>query len=225
MALRILLVDDHEVVRAGLRAVLSLEPDLEVVGEAATAREAIDKALVLRPDVVLMDVRLGGPEDVGGIEACREIRSAMPEAGVLMFSSFGERETVLSAIVAGAAGYLTKNVARAQLVAGIRAVGQGQSLLDSAVTGPILQRLVELSQASPRPDDVLSQREKEVLLLIAKGNTNREIAAALVISEHTARNHVTHILDKLGLSRRSEAAAFAARLGLLDESVAAHRPR
>ena len=197
--MRILLVDDHEVVRAGLRAVLSLEPDLEVVGEAATAREAIEKAMVLRPDVVLMDVRLGGPEDIGGIEACREIRSALPEAGVLMFSSFGERETVLSAIVAGAAGYLTKNVARAQLVAGIRAVGQGQSLLDSAVTAPILRRLVELSQASPRPDDVLSQREKEVLLLIAKGNTNREIAAALVISEHTARNHVTHILDKLGL--------------------------
>jgi len=217
MTLRILLVDDHEVVRAGLRVVLGVEPDLEVVGEAATAREAIDKALVLRPGVVLMDVRLGGPEDIGGIEACREIRSALPEAGVLMFSSFGERETVLSAIVAGAAGYLTKNVARAQLVAGIRAVGQGESLLDSAVTGPILQRLVELSQASPRPDDVLSQREKEVLLLIAKGNTNREIAAALVISEHTARNHVTHILDKLGLSRRSEAAVFAAKLGLLDE--------
>ena len=205
-------------VRAGLRAVLSVEPDLEVVGEAATAREAIDKALALRPDVVLMDVRLGGPEDVGGVEACREIRSALPEAGVLMFSSYGERETVLSAIVAGAAGYLTKNVARAQLVAGIRAVGQGQSLLDSAGTRPILQRLVELSQASPRADDVLSQREKEVLLLIAKGNTNREIAAALVISEHTARNHVTHILDKLGLSRRSEAAAFAAKLGLLDEA-------
>jgi len=217
MALRILLVDDHEVVRAGLRAVLSVESDLEVVGEAATARDAIDRATLLRPDVVLMDVRLGGPEDIGGIEACREIRSAMPDTGVLMFSSFGERETVLSAIMAGAAGYLTKNVARAQLVAGIRAVGQGQSLLDSAVTGPILQRLVELSQASPRADDVLSQREKEVLLLIAKGNTNREIAAALVISEHTARNHVTHILDKLGLSRRSEAAAFAARLGLLDE--------
>jgi len=218
MTLRILLVDDHEVVRAGLRAVLSVEPDLDVVGEAATAREAIDKALALRPDVVLMDVRLGEPEDIGGIEACREIRSALPEAGVLMFSSYGERETVLSAIVAGAAGYLTKNVARAQLVAGIRAVGQGQSLLDSTVTGPILQRLVELSQASPRPDDVLSQREKEVLLLIAKGHTNREIAAALVISEHTARNHVTHILDKLGLSRRSEAAAFAAKLGLLDEA-------
>jgi len=218
MALRILLVDDHEVVRAGLRAVLSVEPDLKVVGEAATAREAIDKAMALRPDVVLMDVRLGGPEDIGGIEACREIRSAMPEVGVLMFSSFGERETVLSAIVAGAGGYLTKNVARAQLVAGIRAVGQGESLLDSAVTGPILQRLVELSQASPRADDVLSQREKEVLLLIAKGHTNRQIAAELVISEHTARNHVTHILDKLGLSRRSEAAAFAAKLGLLDES-------
>ena len=218
MALRILLVDDHEVVRAGLRAALSLESDLEVVGEAATAREAIDKALALRPDVVLMDVRLGGPEDIGGIEACREIRSAVPEAGVLMFSSYGERETVLSAIVAGAAGYLTKNVARAQLVAGIRAVGQGQSLLDSAVTAPILQRLVELSQASPRPDDVLSQREKEVLLLIAKGHTNRQIAAKLVISEHTARNHVTHILDKLGLSRRSEAAAFAAKLGLLDQA-------
>src|SRR4030042_1588327 len=145
MTLRILLVDDHEVGRAGLRAVLSVEADLEVVGEAATAREAIDKAMALRPDVVLMDVRLGGPEDIGGIEACREIRSAMPEAGVLMFSSFGERETVLSAIVAGAAGYLTKNVARRRLVAGLRAVGQGQSLLDSAVTAPILRRLGEVS--------------------------------------------------------------------------------
>ncbi len=205
-------------VRAGLRAVLGVEPDVQVVGEAATAREAIDKALALRPDVVLLDVRLGGPEDIGGIEACREIRSALPQAGVLMFSSYGERETVLAAIVAGAAGYLTKNVARAQLVAGIRAVGQGQSLLDSAVTGPILQRLVELSQTAARPDDPLSQREKEVLLLVAKGYTNRQIAEALVISEHTARNHVTHILDKLGLSRRAEAAAFAAKLGLLDDT-------
>jgi DNA-binding NarL/FixJ family response regulator len=215
MALRILLVDDHEVVRAGLRAVLSLEPDLEVVGEASAAREAIDKALALRPDVVLMDVRLGGPEDIGGIEACREIRSAMPEAGVLMFS-FGERVMVPSA--SWRSGRLSDQRWLRAVAAGIRAVGQGQSLLDSAVTGPILQRLVELSQASPRPDDVLSQREKQVLLLIAKGNTNREIAAVLVISEHTARNHVTHILDKLGLSRRSEAAAFAAKLGLLDES-------
>jgi two-component system response regulator DevR len=214
-ALRVLVVDDHEVVRAGLRAVLESEEGIELVGEAATAKEAVEKALAVKPDVVLLDVRLGEEGDVGGIEACREIRSGLLETRVLMFSSYGERETVVSSLLAGASGYLMKNVGRSQLISALRAVGRGESLLDPSVTKPVLDRLVELS-ASAKEDDPLSGREKEVLLLVARGRTNREIAEALVISGHTARNHVTHILDKLGLSRRSEAAAYAARLGLLD---------
>ncbi|MCJ7510639.1 MAG: response regulator transcription factor [Dehalococcoidia bacterium] len=213
--LRVLVVDDHEVVRAGLQAVLESEESIQVVGEAGTAREAVESALALKPDVVLLDVRLGEEGDVGGIEACREIRSSLPETRVLMFSSYGERETVVSALLAGASGYLMKNVGRSQLISGLQTVGRGESLLDPSVTKPVLDRLVELS-ASAKKDDPLSDREKEVLLLIARGRTNREIAEALVISDHTARNHVSHILDKLGLSRRSEAAAYAAKLGLLD---------
>lgn len=213
--LRVLVVDDHEVVRAGLRAVLESEEGIQVVGEAGTMREAVEKAHALKPDVVLLDVRLGEEGDVGGIEACREIRSGLPETRVLMFSSYGERETVVSSLLAGASGYLMKNVGRSQLISALRAVGRGESLLDPSVTKPVLDRLVELS-ASAKKDDPLSEREKEVLLLVARGRTNREIAETLVISEHTARNHVTHILDKLGLSRRSEAAAYAAKLGLLD---------
>ena len=215
-ALRVLVVDDHEVVRAGLRAVLEAEQGIEVVGEAGTVDRAVERAVALKPDLVLLDVRLGEGADVGGIQACREIRSAVPQARVLMFSSYGERETVLSSILAGASGYLMKNVGRAQLIAALQAVGQGESLLDPSVTKPLLDRLVQLSSASGKAEDPLSEREKEVLLLIAKGYTNREIAGTLFISEHTARNHVVHILDKLGLSRRSEAAAYAAKLGLLD---------
>jgi len=213
---RVLVVDDHEVVRAGLRTVLDAE-DLEVVGEAADADEALTRARALQPDVVLMDVRLGADEDAGGIEACRAIRSEVPEARVLMFSSYREREAVVASILAGAAGYVTKNVGRATLLEAVRAVARGESLLDPAVTGPLLDRLKELAAAEQSPEDPLSPREREVLGLIARGLTNRQIAEALVISEHTARNHVSSILDKLGLSRRAEAAVYAVRLGLLDE--------
>lgn len=215
-ALRILLVDDHEVVRVGLRSVLAAEQGIEVVGEAGTAEQAVERALNLKPDIVLLDVRLGEGADVGGIEACREIRSALPEARIVMFSSYGEKETVLSSILAGASGYLMKNIGRSQLIAALRAAGRGESLLDPSVTKPVLEKLVQLSSAGRETGDPLSEREKEVLLLVARGHTNREIAGKLVISEHTARNHVTHILDKLGMSRRSEAAAYAAKLGLLD---------
>ena len=214
---RILVVDDHEVVRAGLRTVLEGVDDLSVVGEAATADEAVARARSLRPDLVLMDVRLGEGGDAGGIEACRAIRSDLPEARVLMFSSFGEREAVVASVLAGAAGYLTKNVARAQLLEALRAVARGDSLLEPKVTGLLLDKLKELSAKERPPDDPLSPREREVLALIAQGLTNRQIAEALVISEHTARNHVTNILDKLGLARRAQAAAYAARLGLLSE--------
>ena len=215
MSVRVLIVDDHEVVRAGLRTVLEDAEELSVVGEAATAEAAVARAQALRPDLVLMDVRLGAEADSGGIEACRAIRSEQPETRVLMFSSYGEREAVVASILAGAAGYVTKNVGRAQLIEALRAVARGESLLEPKVTGALLERLKELSAKERAPDDPLSPREREVLALIARGRTNRQIAEELVISEHTARNHVTSILDKLGLSRRAEAAAYAARLGLL----------
>jgi DNA-binding NarL/FixJ family response regulator len=214
--IRVLVVDDHEVVRAGLRTVLADAEDIAIVGDAANAEEAVARAQALRPDIVLMDVRLAGESDVGGVEACREIRSLLPETRVLMFSSYGEREAVVSSVMAGAAGYITKNIGRAQLLGALRAVARGESLLDSKVTGPLLDRLKELAAKEQPSDDPLSPREREVLTLIARGLTNREIAQELTISEHTARNHVTNILDKLGLSRRAEAAVYASRLGLLD---------
>ena len=216
--LGILIVDDHEVVRAGLRTVLEVEGDLKILGEAANADEAVAKAMALRPNVVIMDMRLAGTHDVGGIEACREIMSMLPDTRVVMFSSFDEREAVLSAILAGASGYLLKNVSRSRLCESLRAIGRGEKLLDPGVTKQVLDRLLDLSSSGRDTSVDLSRREAEVLLLVAKGFTNKEIAAELVISEHTARNHVAHILDKLGFSRRIEAAAYAARLGLLEGS-------
>jgi len=215
--LRILIVDDHAVVRTGLRTVLEDEEGLEVIGEAADARESLVKAQALRPDVVLMDIRMEEGDDASGIDACREIRSELPETQVIMFTSYGESESVLSSIMAGATGFLTKNVGHAQLVEAIRAVGEGGSLLDPSVTRGVIDRLAELGKAAPGPEDALSQREKEILILVAEGCTNKEIAAKLFVSPYTARNHVIRILDKLGLSRRSEAAAQAVRLGLLED--------
>ena len=213
--LRILIVDDHAVVRRGLRAVLEDEEGLEMVGEAASGRESVAKARALRPDVVLMDIRMGEGDDASGIDACRQIRSELPDTQVIMFTSYGERESVLSSIVAGATGFLTKNVSHAQLVEAIRAAGRGTSLLDPSVTRDVIDRLAELGKAPAAPESALSEREREVLLLITQGCTNKEIASKLFVSPYTARNHVIRILDKLGLSRRSEAAAQAVRLGLL----------
>ena len=216
--LRILIVDDHAVVRRGLQAVLQDEDGLEVVGEAASGREAVVNAAALRPDVVLMDIRMGEGDDASGIDACRQIRADLPDTQVIMFTSYGQRESVLSSIMAGASGFLTKNVSHARLVDAIRAAGRGEALLDPSVTLDVIQRLAELSKAPARPEGALSEREKEVLLLIAQGYTNKEIAARLFLSPFTARNHVIRILDKLGLSRRSEAAAQAVKMGLLRES-------
>lgn len=210
---RILVVDDHEVVRSGLKAILEPEEDLEVVGEAASANEAFQKVPRLAPDVILMDVRMG---EVSGIEACRLIKSAHPQVNVLMLTSFGEEEAVTSAIMAGASGYLLKNVGRADLLKAIRAVASGQNLLDPSVTKKVMERLARLAvKEQEQALDAVSEREKEVLVLVAQGLTNKEIAEKLVISENTARNHVSRILEKLGLTRRSEAAAFAAQHGLL----------
>ena len=214
-SIRVMVVDDHEVVRTGIKAILEPEGDLEVVGEAASATEAIQKVPRLDPHVILMDVRMEG---MSGIEACRLIKSAHPEVYVLMVTSFSEEEAVTSAIMAGASGYLLKNVGRADLIKSIRGVAKGDNLLDPAVTGAVMERLARLAaKEEQRAAEELSDREREVLALVAQGLTNREIGERLVISENTARNHVSRILDKLGLSRRTEAAIFAERHGLLEE--------
>lgn len=210
---KLLVVDDHEVVRSGLKMILEPEPDLRVVGEASSARDAVARAEELEPDVVIMDVRMG---EVSGIEACRLIKSARPTTNIIMFTSFGEEDAVMAAIMAGASGYLLKNVGRADLLKAIRAVASGQNLLDPSVTRKVMERLSRLAaREQEHALEMVSEREKEVLALVAQGRTNKEIAERLVISENTARNHVSRILDKLGLARRSEAAAYAAQHGLL----------
>jgi len=216
--LRLLIVDDHEVVRLGLRTALDGVEGITVAGEAATAGEAVDKAHALRPAVVLMDVRLSGELDTSGIEACRAIRDDLPETQVLMFSSYSDDDAVFASIMAGAAGYITKNLGRAQLVEALRAAARGDSLLDPKVTGPVLQQLRTLSD-TPK-ESPLSHREEEVLALVAQGMTNREIAENLVLSEHTVRSHVANLLGKLGLSRRVQAAAYAAREGIVPKDKA-----
>lgn len=214
MKTRLMIVDDHEVVRMGLKAALDIEPDFTVVAEASNGKDAIEKARSLQPEIVLMDVRMDGMD---GIEACREIRSEFPQIRVLMLTSYAEEETVVSALLAGAAGYVLKNVARSRLLEALRSVARGESMLDSKVTKGVLEKLVARREAKAEQDDELTPREREVLTLIAEGATNKEIAAKLVVSENTARNHVSHILSKLGFSRRSEAAAYAVRKGLVKE--------
>jgi DNA-binding NarL/FixJ family response regulator len=209
-----MIVDDHEVLRMGLRAALDVEADFTVVAEAANGQEAIDKARVHRPDIVLMDVRMDG---MGGIESCREIRNEFPDTKVLMLTSFAEEETVVAALLAGAAGYVLKNVARPRLLEALRAVARGETLLDSKVTKAVLEKLVANKDKPEDSGDDLTPREREVLILIAEGATNKEIAQKLVVSENTARNHVSHILGKLSFSRRSEAAAYAVKKGLVKE--------
>ena len=216
--LRLLIADDHAVVLAGLRMLFAEERDLEIVGEARTPGDAVGKALSLHPDVVLMDIRFGPDGDASGIDACRQIRSELAQTQVIMFTSYAARESVLDSVLAGAAGFLTKNVGAPQILEAIRAVARGEALLDSSVTRGVIQRLEELSRApSPAAAAGLTEREREVLVLIAQGCTNKEIATKLVVSPFTARNHVIRILEKLGLSRRSEAAVQAVRLGLLKD--------
>jgi len=210
----LMIVDDHEVLRMGLRAALEVEDDFAVVAEAGNGREAIDKARAHRPDIVLMDVRMEGTD---GIEACREIRNELPGTQVLMLTSYAEEETVAAALLAGAAGYVLKNVPRARLLEALRAVARGETLLDSKLARSVVEKLMTQQQAQHKEEeqDYLTAREREVLALIAEGATNKEIAAKLIVSENTARNHVSHILSKLGFSRRSEAAAYAVKKGMV----------
>ncbi len=214
--IKLLIVDDHTVVRTGIGAVLELEPDLQVVGEAATGEEALARVKLQSVDVILMDVIMPG---MGGIAACREIRQSYPETKVLMLTSAGDEEAVMASLLAGASGYLLKNVSRQDLIKAIRDVYAGRSILDPETTAKITRKLIAL--ASPQAQETsterakLSPREQEVLVLVAQGMTNKEIARKLVIAEKTARNHVSRILEKLGLTRRSQAAAWAVKHGLL----------
>ena len=204
---RILLVDDHEVVRLGLKALLERHPQFEIVGEAASAREALEQVENNHPDVVVMDIRLPG---TSGIEACEEITSRFPETRVLMLTSYAEDEMLFSAIRAGASGYILKQIGGEGLVRALEAVARGEAVLDPAVTQRVFQevrRAVKEEEASAFVH--LSQQEKHVLLLVSEGRTNREIAKALFLGEGTVRNYVSSILSKLGVSNRAEAAAYA----------------
>jgi two-component system, NarL family, response regulator DevR len=204
---RILLVDDHEVVRLGLKSLLERHPQFEIVGEAASAREALEQVENNHPDVVVMDIRLPG---TSGIEACEEITSRFPETRVLMLTSYAEDEMLFSAIRAGASGYILKQIGGEELVKALEAVARGEALLDPAVTQRVFQevrRAVKEEEASAFVH--LSQQEKHVLLLVSEGRTNREIAKALFLGEGTVRNYVSSILSKLGVSNRAEAAAYA----------------
>lgn len=207
--IRVMLVDDHEVVRQGLKSLLERREHLQVVAEAGTVAEAVAQAAAARPDVIVMDVRL---PDGTGIEACREIRAEHPEIRVLMLTSYADDEAVYASIVAGAAGYLLKQTRGRELVSAIEAVARGESLLDPTVTSKVLARMRELATGNHKDKlSELSEQERRILGLIAEGKTNREIAGIVYLSEKTVKNYVSNILDKLNLSRRSEAAAYWVR--------------
>jgi two-component system, NarL family, response regulator DevR len=207
--LRVLVVDDHEVVREGLVASLDRRDSFQVIGQAGSVAEAIAAAARFVPDLVVMDVRL---PDGSGIEACREIRSQHPETHVVMLTSYPDEEAVLSAIVAGASGYLLKETRMRDLVHALETVGAGGSLLDPAVTGKVLERVRRMAH-DDQDDEIarLTVQERKILLLVAEGKTNRQIAAEVFLSDKTVKNYVSSILSKLDLQRRAQAAAFVAR--------------
>jgi len=207
--LRLLVVDDHEVVREGLVALLSRREDFQVVAEAGTVAEALTAARRFEPDLVVMDVRL---PDGSGIEACREIRAELPATRIVMLTSYPDEEAVLSAILAGASGYLLKQVRGRDLVSALEAVGRGDSLLDPAVTERVLERVRRVANGDEKDElSDLTAQERKILLLVADGKTNKEIATEVFLSDKTVKNYVSSILSKLNLQRRAQAAAFVAK--------------
>jgi DNA-binding NarL/FixJ family response regulator len=202
-------VDDHEVVRQGLVALLARRDEFQVVAEAGTAADAVEQARRFRPDLAIMDVRL---PDGSGIEACREIRAEMPEIRVVILTSYPDEEAVLSAIVAGASGYLLKQIRARDLVGALEAVGRGESLLDPAVTEKVLERIRRIASGGEADElATLTAQERKILMLVAEGKTNKEIAGEVFLSDKTVKNYVSSILSKLNLERRAQAAAFVAK--------------
>jgi DNA-binding NarL/FixJ family response regulator len=203
----VFVVDDHEIFRRGIIALLSSEPDIEVVGEAETASAAMARMPALRPDVALLDVRL---PDGDGITVCREICSALPGIACLMLTAYGDDQALLGAIMAGAAGYVSKQTAGTELVSALRTVASGQSVLDPFASRRVMTRLRQHAAAAD-PVAALSEQEKRVLDLIGEGLTNRQIAEQMFLAEKTVKNYVSSLLTKLGMQRRTQAAAFAVR--------------
>ncbi|MGW1842244.1 response regulator [Streptomyces sp. NPDC001966] len=210
--IRVFLLDDHEVVRRGVQDLLDAEPDIEVVGDAGTADHALARGPALRPDVAILDVRL---PDGDGITVCRELRSRMPELACLMLTSFDDDEALLDAIMAGAAGYVLKEIKGSDLVAAVRTLASGRSTLDPATTTRLMNSLREEESGSGADKETdalsaLSPREKDVLALIGEGLTNNQIGKRLYLSEKTVKNHISRLLAKLGVERRIQAAVIAA---------------
>ncbi|MGV4926912.1 response regulator transcription factor (plasmid) [Streptomyces sp. BHT-5-2] len=213
--IRVFLVDDHEVVRRGVQDLLDAEPDIEVVGDAGTADRALARGPALRPDVAVLDVRL---PDGDGISVCRELRSRMPEVACLILTSFDDDDALLDAIMSGAAGYVLKEIKGTDLVAAVRTVASGRSMLDPATTARLMRRLRGGEEdVAPSEEDALSglsAREREILELIGEGLTNRQIGARLYLSEKTVKNHISRLLAKLGVERRIQAAVLATQHGV-----------
>lgn len=206
--IRVFLLDDHEVVRRGVHDLLDDEPDITVVGEAATVEQALVRVPALRPDVAVLDVRL---PDGDGVTVCRELRSNMPELACLMLTSFDDEEALLDSIMAGASGYVLKQIQGSDLVTAVRTVARGQSLLDPSATTRLMARLRGGQQREAEPEALpgLTEREREILALIGEGLTNRQIGRRLYLAEKTVKNHISRLLAKLGVERRVQAAVIA----------------
>ncbi|MFF7129265.1 response regulator [Streptomyces sp. NPDC008240] len=209
--IRVFLMDDHEVVRRGVRDLLNDEPDIEVIGEAGTAEQALVRVPALRPQVAVLDVRL---PDGDGVTVCRELRSRMPELSCLMLTSFDDEEALLDSIMAGASGYVLKQIQGSDLVSAVRTVAGGQSLLDASATTRLMARLRGGRQEEQQPDGLqgLTEREREILALIGEGLTNRQIGQRLYLAEKTVKNHISRLLAKLGVERRIQAAVIATQV-------------
>jgi DNA-binding NarL/FixJ family response regulator len=205
----VFLLDDHEVVRRGVAELLAAEPDLQVVGEASTAAEALARAPASRPDVAVLDVRL---PDGDGITVCRELRSQLPELRCLMLTSFSDDDALFDAIMAGAAGYVLKQIRGSDLVGAVRIVASGESLLDPRATARVLERMRSTAARSKDPLAALTEQERTVLELIGAGLTNREIGERMFLAEKTVKNYVSHLLAKLGMQRRTQAAVLATEM-------------
>ncbi|QKG27122.1 response regulator transcription factor [Actinomadura verrucosospora] len=218
MTIRVFLLDDHEVVRRGVAALLSTEDDIEIVGEAGTAEHALARIPAARPDVAVLDVRL---PDGDGVTVCREIRSRMPDLACLMLTSFDDEDALFDAVMAGAAGYVLKQIHGSDLVGAVRTVASGQSLLDPRSTARMLQR-IRARQEKKDPLKGLTHQERHILELIGEGLTNRQIGEHLHLAEKTIKNYISSIFTKLGMSRRTQAAALAAQL---KADSARERPR
>jgi DNA-binding NarL/FixJ family response regulator len=209
MAIRVFLLDDHELVREGIRSLLTTDPEIEVVGEAATAAEALTRVPLCQPDVAILDVRL---EDGSGIETCRELRSTMPDLVCLMLTSFADDEALYASVMAGAAGYVLKAIRSRDLIADVKRVAAGESLMDPRAVARVVERISNPPKRPTTELDALSAQERRILELIAQGKTNSAIAEEMLLSQKTVKNYITNLLAKLRVSNRTEAAIYATKL-------------